>query len=60
MGAVYIPLEEMFPPLALQFTDVLLVPLTRALNCWLLPTFSAVALGNTAIATETGVANPAP
>jgi len=60
MGAVYIPPEETFPPLAFQVTDVLLVPLTLAENCWLLPNASDDELGNTATATETGAANPEP
>jgi hypothetical protein len=60
MGAVYIPPEEMFPPLAFQLTAVLLVPLTLAANCWLLPNGSDDELGNTATATETGADNPEP
>jgi len=60
MGAVYIPPKEMFPPLAFQATAVLLVPLTLAANCWLLPNGSDDELGNTATATETGADNPEP
>ncbi len=60
MGAVYIPPEEIFPPLAFQVTAVSLVPLTLAANCWLLPNASADELGNTAIATATGADNPEP
>ena len=60
MGAVYIPPEEMLPPLAFQVTAVLLVPLTLAENCWLLPDGSDDELGNTATATETGADNPEP
>ena len=60
MGAAYVPLEEMFPPLAFQVTDVLLVPLTLAENCWLVPHCSEVELGNTATATETAAAKPEP
>lgn len=51
MGAVYIPLAEMLPPLAVQVTDVLLVPLTLAVNCWLLPPVSDVELGVTEMLT---------
>jgi hypothetical protein len=39
------PLEEIAPPLATQLTLVLLVPLTVAVNCWLLPASSEVAEG---------------
>ncbi len=60
MGAAYAPLEEMLPPLAFQVTDVLLVPLTLAENCWLLPHCSDAELGNTATATETAAAKPEP
>jgi hypothetical protein len=51
MGAVYMPPEEMFPPLAFQVTAVLLVPLTLAENCWLVPNASDDELGNTAMLT---------
>jgi len=47
MGATYIPLEEMLPPLAAQVTDVLLVPMTLAANCWLPPKESDAAPGAT-------------
>ena len=60
MGAVYIPPEETLPPLAFQVTDVLLVPLTLAVNCWLMPNASDDELGNTATATETGADSPEP
>ena len=60
MGATYIPLEEMLPPLAFQETPVLLVPLTLAANCWLFPTGSDVDAGATATVTETGDAEPDP
>lgn len=42
------PLEETVPPLAVQFTLVLLVPLTVAANCWLVPICSEVAVGEMA------------
>jgi hypothetical protein len=32
-GAVYSPLEETVPPLAVQLTAVLVVPVTAAVNC---------------------------
>jgi hypothetical protein len=51
---VYIPVEEILPPLAFQLTAVLLVPLTLAVNCWPFPTCSDAALGSTATDTETG------
>lgn len=57
MGAVYIPPEEMLPPLAFQVTVVLLVPLTLAENCWLLPIASDDELGDTAMLTG-GVLKP--
>jgi len=62
MGAVYMPLEEMLPPLAAQLTAVSLLPVTLAENCWLLPMASEEEVGATATATETGAvdANPAP
>ena len=50
----------MLPPLAFQLTAVLLVPLTLAANCWLLPTGRVVELGATATATATGADNPEP
>ena len=60
IGAAYVPSEEMLPPLARQVTEVLLVPLTLAANCWLLPHCSDVELGITATATETAAAKPEP
>lgn len=54
------PLDATVPPLAFHATDVLLVPLTLALNCWLLPPFSDAALGSTATETVTGADAPEP
>ena len=44
-GAVYNPLALMVPPLALQVTAVLLVPVTVAVNCWVPPLGSDAAGG---------------
>jgi len=60
MGAVNIPFEETVPPLAFQETDVLLVPVTLALNCWLLPPLSEAEVGSTATETVTGAPWPEP
>jgi hypothetical protein len=40
LGAEYIPLPEIVPPLADQVTAVLLVPLTMAVNCCVSPVCS--------------------
>jgi len=53
-GAVYMPEEEMVPPVAVQFTAVLDNPLTVAENCCWLLTCTATLCGLTT--TETGVA----
>ncbi|HEY8670070.1 MAG TPA: hypothetical protein VIL63_04455 [Terriglobales bacterium] len=42
-----IPPEETIPPLALQVTAVLPVPLTLAVNCWLVLVVSEVEVGDT-------------
>lgn len=51
LGAVYIPLAEIVPPLAVQFTLVLVVPATVAANCWLCPVCSEIELGEMATLT---------
>jgi len=53
VGAENIPPEEMLPPLAFQVTAVLLVPLTLAVNCWLVPVASEVEVGEIDTATGT-------
>jgi hypothetical protein len=52
LGAVYIPLLVMLPPVADHETPVLLVPVTVAMNCCVSPVCSETELGLTA--TETG------
>jgi len=37
LGAVYRPLEEMLPPVVDHVTDVLLDPVTLAVNCCVAP-----------------------
>lgn len=37
LGAVYKPLVEMEPPVALHVTAVLELPVTVAVNCWVAP-----------------------
>jgi hypothetical protein len=46
-GAVNIPALETVPDVADQVTAVLLVPCTRAVNCWLLPEVRVAAFGET-------------
>jgi len=52
VGAVYKPDAEIFPPVADHVTAVLPVPVTDALNCWVLPTCTAAEPG--VIVTATG------
>ena len=47
VGAENIPLLETVPEVADHVTPVLLLPCTRALNCWLLPECKATGLGET-------------
>jgi hypothetical protein len=51
LGAVNRPALETVPEFADHVTAVLLVPCTRAVNCWLLPEVKAAALGETDTAT---------
>ena len=48
------PVDETTPPLAAEFTLVLVVPLTVAANCLLFPVCSDVAVGETAMLTAVG------
>ena len=52
LGAVNMP-AEMLPPLAAQVTAVLVVPVTVAVNCWLLPVATEAVLGEMEMATAT-------
>ena len=54
-GAVYIPVEETAPPLAVQLTAVLLVPVTLTVNCCCLLTCKGTLCGLTATAIVPGV-----
>ena len=62
-GAVYSPPEEIVPqatplqpdPVAVQFTVVLEVPVTEAVNCCVAPTASVTVVGDTATETTAGV-----
>jgi len=54
LGAVYKPPVEMVPPVADQFTTVLLLPVTAAVNCWVAPVESDAEPGESDTAT-TGV-----
>ena len=45
LGAVYRPVEETVPPLADQVTEVLLDPVTVAVNCWMPPVESEAEVG---------------
>ncbi|MBZ5608045.1 MAG: hypothetical protein LAP38_07305 [Acidobacteriia bacterium] len=56
MGAVYIPAEEMVPPVADQVTALLLVPLTAAVNCCIPPALTVVEPGVTLTLTGEGAA----
>jgi hypothetical protein len=47
LGAVNMPVLETVPDVADQVTAVLLVPCTRAVNCWLLPEVRLAAFGET-------------
>jgi hypothetical protein len=59
-GAVYRPLLLMVPALAFQFTLVLVVPVTEAVNCWDVPVHTPALLGETATDTlVVGVGPPA-
>jgi len=53
-----VPTEEFppNPPLTIQFTAVLLVPETEALNCWECPTCRLVLAGETLTDTTAGAA----
>jgi hypothetical protein len=53
-GAVYIPDEETVPPLAVQLTAVLLVPVMLTVNCCCLPTCKGALCGLTVTATAPG------
>jgi hypothetical protein len=48
---VNIPLLETDPEVAAHVTAVLLLPCTKAVNCWLLPDVKAAALGEMVTAT---------
>ena len=52
LGAVYMPLEEILPPVTDQVTAVLLVPVTAAVNCCVPPANIETDTGD--IETETG------
>jgi hypothetical protein len=45
VGAVYKPVEEIVPALALHVTDVFTVPLTVAVNCWVCATGANALVG---------------
>jgi len=51
LGAVNIPPLETVPEVADHVTAVLLVPCTRALNCWLFPDVKVAEFGETVTAT---------
>jgi hypothetical protein len=53
-----VPTEEFppNPPLTIQFTAVLLVPETEALNCWVCPTWRLVLAGEKLTDTTAGAA----
>ena len=50
--AVYNPLVEMVPPVAVHVTEVLVVPVTVAVNCRVCPVWRVVLVGE--MVTETG------
>jgi hypothetical protein len=52
-GAVNTPLLETDPPVVDQFTDVLLVPVTLAVNCWVAPAMTVAEAGLMVTATGT-------
>jgi hypothetical protein len=52
-GAVYKPDEDTVPPLAVHVTDVLLEPVTVAVNCCVAPVCSDPEVGLIVIATGT-------
>jgi hypothetical protein len=51
LGAVYEPDEEIVPPVAVQITDVLLVPVTVAENCCVDPVWRVIVVGEIESAT---------
>ena len=51
MPAVNRPDDVIVPPVAVQTTAVLLVPVTVAVNCWLAPAATDAELGETETAT---------
>ncbi len=55
LGAVYKPLEEIVPPVAVQVTAVFVVPVTVAVNCCVPPVLSEATVGETVTATGGGV-----
>ncbi len=55
LGAVKRPEVLMVPPVALQVTAVLLVPVTVAVNCWVPPVLSEAEVGAILTATEVTV-----
>ena len=55
-GAVYMPLEEMLPPLADQVTAVLLLPVTVAVNCSVAPVTNDAEVGVIEMPTTGGAA----
>ena len=44
-GAVYIPVLEIVPPVADQVTDVFVLPVTVAVNCWVAPVCTDAEVG---------------
>ena len=50
-GAVYKPVAETVPPVVVQVTAVLLLPVTVALNCCVAPVWTEAEVGDTDTAT---------
>lgn len=58
LAAVYMPEEVMVPPVAVQETEVLFVPVTLAVNCCCLPATTEVDAGFTTTLMASGAGLP--